>query len=318
VDQAKGAGHHAITREAVHELFASGRADVSGRIDGMTEEEYFQALDKAQEHQDRPWGPTTHPAWLDGDAQRQHGMADPHHDGQWNLDTDRRYVEGQLDDAHEGGTRDTVMGHVGSAAHALEDSYSEAHAFRGQAADSGDPTAPVQSFNVFDPLPSWHMGTAGVLGTEGTHDARFDQVPVDAHGNLIRGTDQAAAHATAAMLEAYTDHEHWSMDEAHTANHGTVQRFYQADAGGVAVNDQYTASWAAERDRRLAEHRAEVANHNHPYLHPETPTEHQCNGGPCPECHDASRACVYYASHYERTDEHRVDHHACAQNHAWY
>src|SRR6266536_3523700 len=141
MDQAKGAGHHAVTRQAVRELFASGRADASGRIDGMTEEEYYRALDAAQAHQDRWYGPTTHPAWMDGDAQRQHGMADPAHDGAWNLQTDREYVQGELAQAHDDtGHR---MQHLGAAAHAVEDSYSEAHAWRGEAADHGDPNAPV-------------------------------------------------------------------------------------------------------------------------------------------------------------------------------
>jgi len=309
MDQAKGAGHHAVTRQAVRELFASGRADASGRIDGMTEEEYFHALDAAQEHQDRWYGPTTHPAWMDPDAQRQHGMADPNHDGAWNLETDRRYVEGELAQAHEGGHR---MEHLGAAAHALEDSYSEAHAWRGDAADHGDPNAPIESFNVFNPLPSPGMGTWGVLGTEGTHDERFDHVPVDEQGHLIHATDQAAAHATAQMLGAYHDHEHESMDHATAAMHETVQHFYQPGEHGVAVNTAYTDQWAAERERRLQEHQQQEQHYHEHQVCEQPAGEHQCAAGPCQSCeteYSVSSWCAHPAGH--------GDVHACGYGHSW-
>lgn len=278
MDQSKGAGHHAITRQAVHEFFASGRAaGTPPRIDGMTEDEYFRALDAAQEHQDRlvettdvniaghhisvpsGTGPTTHSAWSDGAAQREHGMADPAHTGSWNLDTDRQYVEDQVAASRSG----DQMSHLGAAAHALEDSYSEAHAWRTDAANRGDPTAPVQSFNVFDPTPGASHGgvrTGGIVtGIEETHDARFDKVPVDASGNPIHGSDQAAVHATAQMLETAYDTEHQPDAAARTHVHDTVQRFYQAAPAGVDVNIGADAAWEAERDRRLAEHQAEDA-----------------------------------------------------------
>jgi hypothetical protein len=260
MDQKEGAGHHAITRAAVREFFASGRAGTDGKIDGMTEDEYFHALDAAQEHADRWYGPTTHPAWEDPDAQREHGMADPYHSGQWNVDTDRQFVENELSQAHEGGARATEMGHVGAAAHALEDSYSQAHAFRGSAVNSGDPNAPIESFNVFDPIPNPNMGTWGKFGDEqGTHDERFDTTDVDAAGNPVHGSDQAAVHATAQMLESYHDHRGESMAQANAANHETVSQFYQPADGGVGVNTAATPEWRAERDRRLQEHADEDA-----------------------------------------------------------
>jgi hypothetical protein len=279
VDQHAGAGHHAITREAVRQFFASGRA-VGGKIDGMTEDEYYHALDAAQEHADRlvettpvtvaghttnvptGSGPTTHNAWTDGAAQREHGMADPHHTGQWNLDTDRQFVEDQVAASRTG---DRVA-HLGAAAHALEDSYSEAHAFRTHAADSGDPTAAVQSFNVFDPTPgAVHGGvrTGGVVsGLDETHDERFDQVAVDpTTGALIHGTDRAAAAATAQLLEAAYDGEHQPDAAAAGHVHDTVGQFYQGAPGGVGVNIAADPAWEAERDRRLAEHQQEDAAH---------------------------------------------------------
>ena len=281
-DQNANHGHHAITREAVRQFFQSGRADAEGKIDGMTEMEYFHALDRAQEDQDTSVGPapsygTSVPAAWDGDAQRQHGMADPAHDGAWNLDTDRRYVENELAIAHEGGTRHTEMGHLGAATHALEDSYSDAHSFRGDAVNSGDPNAPVESFNVWDPTPhrvngEWH---GKFLSEEqGTHDERFDSVPVAGNPNLdqnfgadpvplMHGSDRAAAAATAEMLETYHDHRGDSMATATAANRETVGHFYQPGADGVGVNrNEGDPAWIAERDRRLREHAAEDATWN--------------------------------------------------------
>ncbi|HVI38043.1 MAG TPA: hypothetical protein VM684_17540, partial [Gaiellales bacterium] len=128
-DQKEGHGHHAITREAVRQFFASGRATGDPpRIDGMTELQYFHALDAAQRDQDVvtpgtgegvPTYGTSVPAAWDGDAQRQHGMADPKHDGAYNLDADRGYVESELAIAHEGGGRAQEMHHLGAATHAL-------------------------------------------------------------------------------------------------------------------------------------------------------------------------------------------------------
>jgi hypothetical protein len=317
MDQKEGAGHHAITRAAVHEFFASGRA-VDGKIDGMNESQYFAALDAAQEHQDRWDGPTTHPAWEDPDAQRQHGMADPYHSGQWNVDTDRQYVENELSIAHEGGTRDTEMGHLGAAAHALEDSYSEAHAFRGASANTGDPNAPIESFNVFDPIPNPNMGTWGKFGDEqGTHDERFDTTPVDAAGNPIHGSDQAAVHATAQMLESYHDHRGDSMAAANAANHETVSNFYQSGDQGVDVNTAATPEWRAERDRRLREHESEDRAGGHPAAPPAAAAAPAapatCGYGPCAECeaNSISATCVKESAHADNT-------HACASGHSWY
>lgn len=265
MDQEDGHGHHAITRAAVHELFTSTKADGSlrvdanGLIDGMKEHDYFRALDSAQEYQDRWYGPTTHPAWADGAAQRQHAMADPNLSGAQNLAVDRAYIEHHLASARHG----NEMTHLGAAVHALEDSYSEAHAWRGPAANHGDPTAPIQSFNVFDPLPNLHMHTWGVLGTEGTHDGRFDHVPVGEHGELIRGSDIAAAHAVAQALGAFHDHQHANNAEAQAAVHAKIGGFFKPADSGVKVNDVFTDSWAHERDQRLEYHHNEVIQYDH-------------------------------------------------------
>jgi hypothetical protein len=300
-NQNSGAGHHAITRAAVREFFQHVNPP-GGVIDGMNEDAYFHALDAAQENADRLLdvevlpgggdppgvgpgvvvtpGPTTHPAWADGKAQREHGMADPNHTGAWNLETDKQFVEDRAMNAHTAAVRGDRAGEMealGAAAHALEDSYSEAHAWRTNAANHGDPTAAVQSFNVFDPLPNIHGGhiTGGkITGQELTHTDEFDNVPVETPlGNLIHGSDQAAAHATAGMLEAeyatrhpqgpptaggaapggLTDHD------ARAAVDQTVGQYYQAAAGGVGVNRAADSNFEHERDRRLEEHHQEDA-----------------------------------------------------------
>jgi len=291
-----GAGHHDITREAVRELFASGRADADGRIEGMTEEEYFHALDKAQA---RPSEGTWYegPATLD-QAPRAHGMAEGGGDGAWNLSEDEWYVEDQLKQARGG----HQMEHLGYAAHALEDSYSESHAWRGPSADSGDPEAPVVSFNDHEKMRDQRLPQGGRTGT---YDERFDQVPVDGHGHLIHGTDQAAAHATARMLEAYHDHQHQGEETAAAADQEAVHHFYQPGEHGVAINSQYTAAWAAERDQRLAEH----AREEHDYGHAAQP----CPGGSCPDCaaqHAVTSPCTHPAWHTEP--------HQCTYGHSWH
>ena len=159
------------------------------------------------------------------------------------------------------------MTHLGAAAHALEDSYSEAHAWRGSSANQGDPTAPIESFNVFDPLPSPDQRTWGVIsGHEGTHDARFDHVPVGRNGELIRGTDIAAAHAVAQTLITYYGHRHQDDVHAQTAIHETVGSFYQPSDLGVEVNYVYTHSWAQERDHRLELHEHEESDYHQDQL----------------------------------------------------
>jgi hypothetical protein len=140
------------------------------------------------------------------------------------------------------------MRNLGAATHALEDSYSNAHMFR-DTSDPADPHAPVEAFNVFNPTDDETLGAAaggalagaavgsiipglgtaagaivgGIIGgiagmvagdDMGTHDKRFDEVPVsgkvpvDAAGipissNLTRSSDQAAADASAEMLGDY-------------------------------------------------------------------------------------------------------------------
>ena len=247
------AGHRAITAQAVKQLFES-RADAHGFIDGMTQHQYFVALNIAQAHQDRFYGPTWHPAWAHGSAQREHSMADPHVSGLQNLANIRDHIEREFYIAKHEGT----MTHLGNAIHAVEDSYAEGHAWRGPSTNSGDPTAPIESLNVYNPFPSPHQGTWGILGTSGTHDNRFENVPVGPNGELLRGTDIAAANASAELLVTFHDNFHKSDATALDAIHGQMDRFYQPSTEGVKVNDVFTDSWAHERDHRLAVHAHEL------------------------------------------------------------
>lgn len=256
MDQAAGAGHHAVTHMAVQELF-SAKADHHELVHGYTQQGFFGQLDQAQEHQDRWYGPTTHAAWADPHAQMQHAMGSPYMSGAANLNTDRDYIVKELDNAHAAhAAHDTEgeMAHLGAAAHALEDSYSDAHVFRDLSVYSGNEKAHIEAFNVFDPLglsthgpvtaPVSHVG-------EGTHDARFDVVPVDKSGNPILLDHQAAAKAVADMLGTYFDHVDGDAKTARDANLHTVDQFFQPSIHGVEVNAHVTDAWKHERDDRL-------------------------------------------------------------------
>lgn len=201
MDHAERDRHDAVTREAVRELFASGRADEHGRIDNMTEEQYYHAL--------REW--RRHP---DGWQYPAHGSHHLPHDGASALRVNREYVENELQDAHYA-RRHESMDHLGKAVYALEDSYSEPYARRGPAAEHGDPTAPLESFD------------GGGYAPGAPHS--YEHVSVDADGHLVRGLDQAAAHAAAHVLEEYTDHHNHFVDPEDTAMHvrRAVDPYYQ-------------------------------------------------------------------------------------------
>jgi hypothetical protein len=254
------AGHHAITRAAV-DLFFAARADPhTHQIDGLDRDQYFHVLNQWQEHQDRPTGPTWHPAWADGAAQCVHSLADPHLTGQQNLIHNRENIELELYMAkHE-----DRFQHLGAAVHEIEDSFSEAHAWRGPGVNSGDPNAPIVSFNVFDPFPSMHQHTLGILsGNEGTHYSKFDTVPLDSRGDLIRGTDVAAAHAAAKLLITAHDTQHMSDAAAvHDIHTAVVELYHESYSHPVTVNDVATDSWVHERDYRLAVHDREITDHH--------------------------------------------------------
>lgn len=178
----------------------------------MTLEEYFREVNAGQKHVDRiidnlpgdakqakvmqdlgvnapPMvhpgllGPTAHSAWDDPAVQRQHSMASPYVSGERNLTADRSYAVDMLNAAYEIGryghyppVEHREMVPLGAALHAVEDSYSSAHLWRGDSVYSGDATAPIKSFNVFDAFGHGPMNT---------HDGRFDKA-LPASGSFIR------------------------------------------------------------------------------------------------------------------------------------
>lgn len=272
MDQTPGAGHHALTHMAVHELFAS-KADSHGFVHGYTEHQFFHLLDAAQEHQDRWYGPTTHPAYADPWAQKEHAMASPYMSGLANLQTDRDFIVGELDKAHAAHAGNDTAGeikHLGAAAHALEDSYSGAHAFRDLSVYSGNSKAHIEAFNVFDPVGVFTHGSpvapVSHVG-EGTHDARFDVVPVNSDGNPILPDHQAGAQATADVLKTYFDHRDESGKAAHQANLQTVDQFFQPSVDGVHVHWQVTDAWKHERDDRLMIRDDQLNGYHHQQPH---------------------------------------------------
>jgi hypothetical protein len=249
MDQAKNAGHHAITREAVRELFAK-RAQ-NGQINGMDEETYFQQLDKGQAYADRTpidfhedgvnhrsvgesvseMGDTWKPYWAAPDEQRNHAMADPSMSGAENLEAIRNYTVSQLEEARSAGDPSLEMRHLGQAAHVMEDSYSNAHTER-------DADGNIKQIHTFDPTNLSYDG--GIV--EGTHHASEDEVPTTPgkgfgqEGYLARDSDQQAAHRVEQMLEGYVDHHSDSADQADVAFDQAVAPAYQQSNDGVSVD----------------------------------------------------------------------------------
>src|ERR1700733_4902052 len=234
-------GHRAITNEAVRLLFEARADPHTHLVDGLNRDQYFHFLNEAQAYQDRPQGPTWHPAWADGAAQCVHSLADPALSGEQNLAHNRDNLELELYMAKHVDR----MHHLGAAVHEIEDSFSEAHAWRAPSVNNGDPAAPIMSFNVFDPFPNAYQHTLGKLsGNEGTHYEPFDTVPLGPHGELIRGTDIAAAHAAARLLITAHDTQHVSDVDAVRDIHNTVVELYHGSHWSqVAVNVIATDSW---------------------------------------------------------------------------
>ena len=250
-------GHHDITYAAVARLYQHLAAP-DGTIHGLRREQYAEALDRAQAHQDRPVGagmirnfngtglsvpyagpgPTMHSAYANPDVQREHFMADPYRKGFDNLHSNIEYVHEQLDAAHRSTDEFT---HLGAAAHALQDSYSGAHAWREDSVYDGDVNAPVQSLHVFTPAHA-----IGADDGRNTHSDEFDQPPVDS------GSTRAAIEATYRMLRSYELNRDAPPDVADRARRADLGPMLRPSAAGVGVNLVPDRAWTAERNRRLA------------------------------------------------------------------
>ncbi|HZX05889.1 hypothetical protein [Kribbella sp.] len=251
-------GHHEITYAAVDRLYRHLAAP-DGTVRGVTQERYAAALDKAQAHQDRPLGagviknfngtglpfpyagpgPTMHSAYANPDAQREHFMADPYREGPDNLHSNTEYIHEQLGAAHGSGADE--FAHLGAAAHALQDSYSGAHAWREDSVYDGDVNAPVQSLHVFTPSHAVGAGDG-----KNTHSDEFDRPPVDS------GSTRAAIEATYRMLRSYEQNRELAPDAADRARRSDLGPMLRSSPSGVAVNLQPSRAWTAERNRRLA------------------------------------------------------------------
>jgi hypothetical protein len=237
--------HVAVTRESVRELFdpKQGLIDANHCVRGMTESQYFKAVNDAQAKQDHFPGPSQAPAsWVPG-VQKEHALADPHLSGPENLARIEKFVIDELALAREaalgpkGIHSPEVEVHLGKAGHAIEDSYSDAHIFRGDAVHSGDPMAPIESINVF----AW-------LG--GTHDHRLETVQV--HGQVVTGNGIAAAKAYAMVLTAFEK----SLKDDHGISfeelRHLVESLHRPVDSGVKVNLHHgDPAWKHERDQRL-------------------------------------------------------------------
>jgi hypothetical protein len=248
-------GHHDITYAAVARLYQHV-ASPDGTVRGLRQGEYAAALDKAQAYQDRPFGvgvitnfaglgrsfpyvglgPTTHSAYANPDAQREHFMADPFRKGWDNLDTNAAYIFEQLAAAQA--APQLEFGHLGAAAHALQDSYSGAHAWREDSVYDGDPAAAVVALHVFTPAHA-----VGVDDGRNTHSDEFDTPPATS------GSTRAAVEATYRMLRSYELNRGSSPANGLQADLGPLLR---PSAAGVTVSLHPSREWTLERNRRLA------------------------------------------------------------------
>jgi len=219
------AGHRQITAHGVVQLFNEHSNAES--IFGMDMQHFYKELNHWQAYADRPWGPTWHPSIISPGAQAQHSMANPFLSGPENLKVIVDFVTSRIDaayTAHLQGDTLKEMANLGSAVHALEDSYSGAHMFR-DVDNSGDPHAHVQAINNFDPG-----------GIAQTHDGEFDKVHVTA-GSLDRPSDQAAATAVSELLGIYVTVLSSSQPNTHATFHEAVSSFYQGDNAVVLANN---------------------------------------------------------------------------------
>ncbi|TWD82927.1 hypothetical protein FB561_4077 [Kribbella amoyensis] len=251
-------GHRELTYAAVHRLFRR-LAGPDDRLRGITRAEYADALDRAQAHQDRllgvnrienfrntgrsqlsVLGPTTHSAYANPGVQREHFMADPYLRGEDNLANNTEYLHEQLRAAGTATDLPGEMRGLGAAAHALQDSYSGAHAWRAEAVYLGDPTAPVESLHIFTPS---HM--VGFEDGLNTHSDEFDEPPA------ASGSTQAAVEATYRMLRAY-ELGRQDPGQAELLIAQTLEPMTRASPNGVTVNLHPSREWEQERNRRLA------------------------------------------------------------------
>ncbi|WP_433020990.1 hypothetical protein [Kribbella sp. CA-294648] len=251
-------GHSEITSAAVSRLYGH-LSGPDGRIMGLSRPEYAKALDKAQAVLDRPYGAglirnfantgltvpyagpgaTVHSAWVNGEVQRAHSMADPRLDGPRNLELIQGYIEEQLRAAHA--SAGDEIKHLGAASHALQDSFSGAHTWREESVYQGDVEAPITTLHVFDP------GHAiGVNHHRNTHADEFDKPLAGS------GTVRAAVEANYRMLRAYHLNRDKSPEDFRQALRTTMAPMLAPSTAGVQVSVAPTREWAAERDRRVA------------------------------------------------------------------
>lgn len=253
-------GHREISYAATDRLYAE-LAPPDGRIRGLTRPQYAEALDKAQAKADAllgaglvknaggtgltfvyvGLGKTAQSAYFNPDAQAEHFMADPYSDGMANHQANVRFIYNQLRLARSGGSSpDQRLTHLGAAAHALQDSYSGAHAWREKSVYEGRADAPVESLHVFTPA---HV--VGIDDGRNTHADEFDQ-PL-AHS----GSTRAAIDATAALLISHEKAlEAPKQAEALVAT--ALNPMLAASPAGVQVNLKPDGIWKAERDLRVS------------------------------------------------------------------
>ncbi|MEV8372722.1 hypothetical protein AB0P21_08285 [Kribbella sp. NPDC056861] len=253
-------GHREISYAATDRLYDE-LAGSGGRIRGLTRPEYAAALDKAQAKADAllgaglvrnaggtgltfvyvGLGKTAQSAYFNPEAQAEHFMANPYADGAANLEANAKFLHDQLRLARSGERSPAQrLTHLGAAAHALQDSYSGAHAWRDKAVYEGKVDAAIESLHVFTPS---HV--VGLDDGRNTHADEFDQP------GARSGTTRAAVEATAAMLIAH-ERALEQPAQAEALMRAALDPMLRASPNGVTVNLRPDAAWQAERDLRVS------------------------------------------------------------------
>jgi hypothetical protein len=264
-------GHVEITRIAVSRFF-HGRPEV----DGLNETTYGALVNKGQAQRDSLAGPTWFPYFMtDGPAQWQHALGKPFDDPIATLNAIRGVVEGSLRQAagyhaRVDADRSTVASQyaaagkagpiepppsqvdelicLGNALHAIEDSYSEAHDWRADSANSGDPNAPIRQIMTFDSSGVEDDGEFGASG-RGTHAGNiFDAHTKKPDGAVVlHPVDEAAITAAVIVMNTYYQ-DYQPLHGGQPALDKAVADLFQPAADiRIAQPDQ---AYFAERDRR--------------------------------------------------------------------
>ncbi|MFD0279304.1 hypothetical protein ACFVHB_36155 [Kitasatospora sp. NPDC127111] len=248
-------GHREITRQIVDRLY-----ETTGEINGMTAEQFYERLNQGQAGQDDL--ASLKPYYLNREGQAEHSLAEPAVSAQANVERIVSTIVQALEEAGAAaldGRHTAEAVHLGEALHPLEDSYG-GHVHRSTTADPGDPRAPIEGINVFDPLSLssrsvledtvLHAPEDRIGMVMGTHDLDADAHRVDETGTtVLKGYDYAAVAAGTEVLDTYLTRE--ATDSCVPRTGEQVAGFFRL-APDARVHHTPDQAWVHERNEQAA------------------------------------------------------------------